>query len=257
MADNANNINLTREEARSVGAKRYFSGKACPRGHVAERYATNTMCCECLRENRKKLQIERPELLRAYRKKYTDAHPDRHAASIKKHRTEHRDRVRARCANWKKDNPEKMRKMERALYSKKAVERAAQAREWRRQNTDKQKATRKRAYEKRKQNPHYRLDDAIRANIVRGLDEGTKNRNKAYDLLGYSPERLRMHLEAQFKDGMCWQNYGEWHVDHIRPLCSFEYATPQDEQFKRAWSIDNLQPLWAIENHRKGGRFEG
>jgi len=55
---------------------------------------------------------------------------------------------------------------------------------------------------------------------------------------------------------MTWQNYGEWHIDHIRPLCSFDFESTQDASFKKAWSLDNLQPLWAEDNLVKGGKWQ-
>ncbi|OKP79784.1 hypothetical protein BTE77_06750 [Ensifer adhaerens] len=64
-----------------------------------------------------------------------------------------------------------------------------------------------------------------------------------------------IHLEAQFTDGMTWDNYGEWHVDHIIPLAAHNYETTDDIDFKRAWAMSNLQPLWAIDNHRKRDRI--
>jgi hypothetical protein len=45
---------------------------------------------------------------------------------------------------------------------------------------------------------------------------------------------------------MSWDNYGEWHVDHIRPLCSFDLTN--DGQLREAIHYTNLRPLWAIEN---------
>ena len=29
------------------------------------------------------------------------------------------------------------------------------------------------------------------------------------------------HIESQFTEGMTWENYGEWHVDHRLPITSF------------------------------------
>jgi len=64
------------------------------------------------------------------------------------------------------------------------------------------------------------------------------------------------HLESMFVDGMSWENYGGgWHVDHILPLSSFEYETTDDDSFKTAWALSNLQPLWASENISKGNRL--
>ena len=37
----------TAKEAKANNAKRYFTGKPCVNGHIAERYACNRECVEC------------------------------------------------------------------------------------------------------------------------------------------------------------------------------------------------------------------
>lgn len=69
-------------------------------------------------------------------------------------------------------------------------------------------------------------------------------------LLGYTAERLRTHLENQFKDGMTWNNYGEWHVDHKKAVTSFYTDTPMSI----VNALSNLQPMWASENISKGNK---
>jgi Recombination endonuclease VII len=44
---------MTLNEARAAGAKRYFTGSPCLRGHVAERHVSTMRCLECVRENRR------------------------------------------------------------------------------------------------------------------------------------------------------------------------------------------------------------
>lgn len=74
-------------------------------------------------------------------------------------------------------------------------------------------------------------------------------------MLGYSPEQLMAHLERLFLPGMTWANYGKWHVDHDIPLSAFNFETVHDYDFKRAWSLDNLKPLWADQNLRKHAKL--
>ena len=54
---------------------------------------------------------------------------------------------------------------------------------------------------------------------------------------------------------MGWDNYGEWHVDHIRPIASFNFESVDCAEFKECWSLDNLQPLWAFDNLSKGTKI--
>ena len=50
---------------------------------------------------------------------------------------------------------------------------------------------------------------------------------------------------------MSWENQGKWHIDHIIPLSS---ATNKDELYKLC-HFTNLQPMWAIDNIRKGAKI--
>lgn len=73
--------------------------------------------------------------------------------------------------------------------------------------------------------------------------------------LGMSIPDFKHYLSSKFKDGMTWDNYGEWHLDHIRPLASFDLSDP--EQAKAACHYSNMQPLWAKENHSKNSYWNG
>jgi len=86
--------------------------------------------------------------------------------------------------------------------------------------------------------------------------KGQKNRRSWVDLLPYTIDELVAHLEAQFVDGISWDNMGEWHIDHIRPVSSFNYESTDDPEFLECWALENLQPLWGPDNCRKGAKYE-
>ena len=71
--------------------------------------------------------------------------------------------------------------------------------------------------------------------------------DKTINLLGYSPIQLKEHLESLFTEGMSWNNYGEWHIDHIKPVSSFN----KDTHPSIVNALSNLQPLWAEDNLKK------
>jgi hypothetical protein len=71
-------------------------------------------------------------------------------------------------------------------------------------------------------------------------------------LLGCDVSQLWEHLESMFQEGMTKENYGKWHVDHIKPCASFDMYDP--EQQKQCFHYSNLQPLWAEDNLIKGIR---
>jgi len=78
---------------------------------------------------------------------------------------------------------------------------------------------------------------------------------KAWEsLVGYTVEDLMRHLERQFSKGMTRANYGKWHVDHVQPLASFQITGVDCPEFRAAWALTNLRPLWAAENLSKNAR---
>ena len=46
------------------------------------------------------------------------------------------------------------------------------------------------------------------------------------ELIGCSIEFLKEYIANKFTEGMSWDNYGEWHLDHIRPCSSFDLSDP-------------------------------
>lgn len=72
-------------------------------------------------------------------------------------------------------------------------------------------------------------------------------------MLGYSSDEMRSHIESKWTPGMSWANYGEWHIDHIRPLSSF----PVGEETQVINALSNLQPLWATTRTIEGVCYEG
>ena len=72
------------------------------------------------------------------------------------------------------------------------------------------------------------------------------------DALGCDYDELKIHLENQFAEGMSWENHGKWHIDHIKP-CSAYDLSKEDEQ-RKCFSFENMQPLWAMDNWQKGSR---
>ena len=74
------------------------------------------------------------------------------------------------------------------------------------------------------------------------------------EYLGCDIKTLMTHIEEQFKDEMTWDNYGEWHIDHIIPIC---YDNPTLEEQINRLHYSNLQPLWKTDNLKKGNRYVG
>lgn len=80
---------------------------------------------------------------------------------------------------------------------------------------------------------------------------GKTKENKTIEYLGYSAIDLKIHIENLFEEGMTWQNHGEWHIDHIKPVSSFDIDTEASE----INALSNLRPLWALDNLSKGNKY--
>lgn len=112
-------------------------------------------------------------------------------------------------------------------------------------------------------NPHQKISQNISSRVVKSIN-GTRPETKLFELLGYTKEELKQHLESQFKENMVWKDCkeqfnftGNWHIDHIRPVSSFNFTTTDCEDFKKCWALENLRPLWAEDNRLKGDSWDG
>lgn len=158
---------------------------------------------------------------------------------------------------WREKNKEYVYKNHKEWYEKNKDKWNKYIKEYRLNNKEKIREI-KRVYEKtRKSNdPIYKLINNFRTAIYQVLKENNVKKNGHYfDILKYTPDELILHLESQFKDGMTWENYGEWHVDHIKPISLFNIEKIGDNEFMECWSLNNLQPLWGRENIRKSNIY--
>ena len=109
--------------------------------------------------------------------------------------------------------------------------------------------------ERSKNDLDYKLRNNLRSRVRAALkyQSASKDLGTA-KLVGCTMARLRAHLERQFQDGMSWDNYGDWHIDHIKPCVAFDLTDP--EQQRECFQYTNMQPLWASENQSKGATYE-
>lgn len=101
-------------------------------------------------------------------------------------------------------------------------------------------------------NPGSRLRASVATRIWKCL-KNNQSDGALFSRLAYSIEQLKTALEAKFTPGMTWENYGKWHVDHLRPCASFDLN--DQSEFAKCWALTNLQPLWARDNLRKGAKY--
>ena len=112
----------------------------------------------------------------------------------------------------------------------------------------------KKQYDKLSSTPEGRLIISIRSRIAKIIKINQKVKNKhTLELLGCDGKFLKKHLQKKFSKGMSWNNYGEWHVDHIVPIDYFlkNHDFNDVEIQKECFNYKNLQPLWATDNLKK------
>jgi hypothetical protein len=81
-----------------------------------------------------------------------------------------------------------------------------------------------------------------------------EKKGKTMELVGCTTENVMKHLESKFTEGMTWENYGQWHIDHIKPCASFNLEDVEEQ--KKCFHWTNLQPLWAKDNLVKGAKLQ-
>lgn len=99
---------------------------------------------------------------------------------------------------------------------------------------------------KRQTDEQFRIANNMRA-ILSYLITG-RQLTTSKDFGAYRDE-IRTYLETLFIEGMSWDNYGEWEIDHIIPVSSFNQV--DNEQLKQCWHYSNIRPIWKKENRQK------
>lgn len=122
--------------------------------------------------------------------------------------------------------------------------------EKRRENLEIQRKKQREESRKRRSNVKNRIRLNLGTRLYLAVE---KKHGNTMELTGCSKDDLYSHLESKFTEGMTWENYGKWHIDHIKPCASYN-LTDIEEQ-KKCFHWTNLQPLWAIDNMRKGAKY--
>jgi len=164
------------------------------------------------------------------------------SAADKRYREKNKEKLNTYHKEWSKSKRKELREYHSKWRDKNRVNINEKTRLW--------------YLNRRRIDPGFRLKSNTRTAVWTCLKERNVAKYRStFDLLGYTLEELMIHLEKQFTEGMTWDNYGEWHVDHKIPMTSFNFETVEDREFKLCWCLDNLQPLWGPDNLSKGTKL--
>lgn len=193
---------------------------------------------EKVSEAKKQSYLKKPEYYKQMHRIYSENNADAIRERGRLYREENRAQIRARDNAYKARNREKLRKKQL---------------EYQRENNLRINAYRSRYMRQRRSiDKLFAIKQNMRARFRFELAKrGEEQLIKANQYLGCSWIFLRDYLAEKFTDGMSWENYGDWHVDHVIPLASAK----SKEELIRLWHYSNLQPLWASDNISKGAKM--
>lgn len=229
--------------------------KLCPKcgdTKLAEKFSKSSSsktglrsyCKECASKNRKKYYKENIDKEKQYRddnkskyKDYNDNYYQKNKEELKKKRLQYYydnyEYSLAKNKKYREENPEKMAEYKRV---------------WEKKN---RKMLNERKNKFNKENPHIITWRSLLQNTIKRMN--TIKEKRTIEELGYSAEELKNDMINKFTEGMNWQNHGEWHIDHIKPVSSFDKNTPP----KIVSALSNLQPLWSTTREINGVIYEG
>ena len=188
---------VSRKNAKEHGLVKYYTGQCCKYGHMCERFTYSSTCCECHRE-----------------------------ISIK-HFNKSKQYYIKQSAKWKKDNPEKVKEMEKRTYYKNI----GRYKQWYQDNKEKVAIRQK----------QYRKDN-------KGMINSWTRRRQA-DLLKRTPKWINQDLVVeiyQIAHDLTILTGIQFHVDHIIPL--------RGKKVSGLHVHYNLQILPFYENLSKGNQ---
>jgi hypothetical protein len=221
----------------------YFENKELYSNRSKKYYELNF---NIIKENSKKWRENNLEYTKEYQKKYYSENNDEILDYKREHYIKNRDKYKKKASQWREENKDiyleylKYWRNDNPSYNKEYLK------EWYLYNESK----RSEYYQNnRLNNPHIVAWRTVLKNAIQRIN--TKKSKSTIEMLGYSPDDLKNHIQLLFSDGMSWNNWGEWHIDHKIPVSKFDKNTPMSV----VNNLDNLQPLWSIDNLSKSNKI--
>ena len=258
----------------------------CGKEKTLDRFSLNTLkkpaarCKDCDADYKRQYYKTHQDVIMAYRNKnreeinrkareYSKEHLEERREYKKQWRAKNTEKNRLQKKEWRERNIEKVKQQKHESYlrckerikekkklkaeeisnSKKIYNEThkEEIKKWRSEYNRKHRAEYRERYNS---DINYRMARILSHRIREAIkSQKCKKESKTVDLLGCSIEEFKRYLETKFVSGMSWENYGQWHIDHIIPCAAFDLS--DIEQQKKCFNYTNLQPLWAFENMSK------
>ena len=175
-------------------------------------------------EKNKEFRLKNPKYIEEYNKKYYILYKEKLKENARKYRLKNLEYITEYKKNYSQKNKEYLNEYHKKYQSK-----------------------------RKKIDINYKLKSILRSRIYKALKKEHKS-DTTVKLLGCSIYDFKKHIESLFQPWMSWENYGKWHIDHIKPCALFDLTLPERQQECFHWS--NMRPLEAIENLKKGAKYE-
>jgi hypothetical protein len=260
-----------------LNKKIHYLGKLCVRNHCYDdlafsiRLISNNTCITCNKEyiktplarERIKNYYSNPEIKKR-RQEWGSSAENKERRKRYRQRPEVINHLKLYKSNYYQKNKEKLIK-EQSEYGR-TSERKKYHKDYYQRPVVKLRSNK---YQKnrRKTIPRIKLNHSL-SNAIRKSLLIKKAGRRWEEVVGWTLNSFMEKMDRLFeKNGpnkltsevMSWTNYGygldKWNIDHVRPLSLFDFKTCEDLQFKEAWSLDNLQPLWQYDNFNKSDKY--
>lgn len=202
-----------------------------------DKRAKDGLCSDC-----KRCHIDNAK---EYQKKYSKTDKAKESRKIRNSSNKHKEYLK----KWMLTEKGQLRKKRHLTENYKEYKKC-----WREKNKIKMREYfKKYIRERRKSDIEFNLSILLRERIRNALKKNKKNGSHIKDL-GCTLGELKIYLENKFTNGMTWKNQGKWEIDHIYPLSKLNLKDRTD--FLKACHYTNLQPMWKIDNIKKGNKIQ-
>jgi hypothetical protein len=172
--------------------------------------------------------------------------------NAKKYRENNKEKI----LKYREQNSKRLKQQKKEYYQKHREAFLEIQKEYHKNHIKEDKIYQKKYYiDRMKTDIDFKLAHSLRDRLRKAIKRGYKSGSAVRDL-GCSIPELKIYLKSKFQVGMSWENYGYrgWHIDHIKPLDSFNLQNRKE--FLKACHYTNLQPMWREDNTKKGNKYD-
>ena len=217
-------------------------------------------CKPCDSQRKKGWASENADLVKDRAREYYETNKDQIAAKGKQERLVKRPETlkRIRAFIDAKKMPIQEKKRRKSECDRRYREKTAETLKAKKKAYGTSEIGRKKArewQERKMADPDFVTKKRLRGRIYVALKRSVKSES-TMKLLGCSIEFFKEYFQSKFTEGMNWEVYmkGGIHIDHIKPCKEFDLTDPAQQ--KLCFHYTNLQPLWELDNLKKGASYE-